>query len=162
MKQTIVILMMVFTNIALALSAPSSLQSLTMLHFDEKSIVKPDSHLHTDLPETYRFILFFSNQCPHCIRFAPVLKAYADSHHWSIEAITLNGESLPEFPHATFATQEMIDVAYQGKTVTYPALFIANTKTHALYPVSFGDMSALELDERMNAIREKMNAYEEH
>ena len=162
MKRMIVVLMMVFTNLAQALPTPSSLKSLTMVHFDEQSTATPEPHLQAELPQTYRLILFFSNQCPHCVNFAPVLKAYADSHHWQIEAITLNGESLPEFPDATFATQEMIDVAYQGKTVTYPALFIANTKTHALYPVSFGEMGALELDERMSAIREKITAYEEH
>jgi type-F conjugative transfer system pilin assembly thiol-disulfide isomerase TrbB len=137
------------------------LNQLKMAHFGSKSVfqnqkpIKNNTSLHR-----YMLVLFFSNQCPHCVQFAPVVKHFIDANHWSIEAISLNGETLPEFPKATFATQEMIDLAYQGKPVVYPALFIANSKTKVLYPVSFGELGKQELLERMRLIMEKISEYE--
>ncbi|KTC84391.1 conjugal transfer protein TraF [Legionella drozanskii] len=105
-------------------------------------------------------VFIFSNQCPYCVQFAPLVKAYATANHWPIEAVSLNGQILPDFPDAIFATQDMIDVAYQGKPVVYPALFIANTRTKALYPVSFGALSYEELLERIQAITSKIKEHE--
>lgn len=141
-------------------SISTPMNQLMMAHYDEKAIEKR-------VPKTqsteshYRMVLFFSNQCPHCVSFAPVLKRYAQVNQWHIEAISLNGETLPEFPNATFATQDLIDVAYRGKPVVYPALFIANTLNKTVYPVSFGEMSYPELEERMQQMLVKMKDYEE-
>lgn len=108
----------------------------------------------------YKLVLFFSNQCPHCVRFAPVIKHLRDFEGWEVEAISLNEGTLPEFPKAIFATQNMIDSAYAGNPVVYPSLFIANKKTKALYPVAYGEMSYQELQERLAVIFEKIQSYE--
>jgi type-F conjugative transfer system pilin assembly thiol-disulfide isomerase TrbB len=140
----------------------TSLRHLKLIHYEASAIQKPaEFKKEAPLPR-HILILFFSNQCPHCISFAPILKEYATKNQWHIEAITLNEHSLPEFPHAIFATQEMIDVAYQGKPVVYPALFIANTTTKMLYPVSFGTLSYSELQERLSEVSIKVVEYEEH
>ena len=144
-----------------SVAASSQLNQLMMSHYEEaKSAIKPvvaKQGVHED----HILVLFFSNQCPHCINFAPILKRYAEQNQWSIEAVTLNDQTLAEFPDAIFATQEMIDVAYQGKPVVYPALFVANTKTKALYPVSFGELGVQELEEKMSLLSSKIKTYEE-
>lgn len=161
MKILAMSLALIIAGAACADNAGSPLNRVMTVHFEEQAEATPSKpSLKSTIIETYRLVLFFSNQCPHCVNFAPVLKHYADAHQWRIEAISLNGESLPEFPHAVFATQAMIDVAYQGKPVTYPALFIANTQTHALYPVSFGELGDVELKERMNTLLRHIKDYE--
>lgn len=142
-----------------ALTMPEhALKKLEAVHYDA---VKPIHRADEDkLFEKYILILFFSNQCPHCISFAPILKQYGQSQQVPIEPITLNGQTLPEFPNAQFATQEMIDLAYQGKPVVYPALFLANTQNHTLYPISFGEMTYSELSERINLLRSRVAEYE--
>lgn len=163
MKKLLTGIMMFFVQVGFSAGESHPLNQVMMTHFNgaKQEDKKPLPLLKQSHFSKYRFILFFSNQCPHCVNFAPVIKAYAEAHQWTIEAISLNGQSLPEFPHATFATQAMLDVAYQGKTVTYPALFVANTETKALYPVSFGELGVAELEERMNALSEKIKRYEE-
>ncbi len=164
MKKLLTLLVFLSTQSVFAhIPAQSSLSQLEMAHYED-SITKQKGHIRkktTTAEHSHILILFFSNQCPHCIKFAPLLKEYVAVNHWDIEAISLNGESLPEFPNAIFATQEMIDVAYQGKPVVYPALFMANPKTKALYPISFGALSYPELQERINAIQAKVAEYEE-
>lgn len=163
MKKRAIGLLMICAWTTLTAHAKSPLDKVMMAHFNEKKAIvqTPTTSLKQERLDKYQLILFFSNQCPHCVKFAPVLKGYAEAHQWQIEAISLNGQSLPEFPHALFATQAMIDVAYQGKPVTYPALFIANTETHALYPVSFGELSEEELELRMDTLTHKIQTYEE-
>lgn len=108
----------------------------------------------------YKLVLFFSNQCPHCVRFAPVIKYLQDGEGWEVEAISLNEGTLPEFPKAIFATQNMIDSAFHGNPVVYPALFVANKTTKNLYPVVYGEMGYQELQDRLVLILEKIRIYE--
>ena len=147
--------------IAWSAAAPSTLNQLMMSHYEEaNSAIKPTA-TKQEAHEDHILVLFFSNQCPHCINFAPILKRYSEQNQWRIEAVSLNDQTLAEFPDAIFATQEMIDVAYQGKPVVYPALFVANTKTKALYPVSFGELGLQELEEKMSLLSSKIKMYEE-
>lgn len=141
--------------------ADSPLQSLMMAHYEDLRPVSTQEHLKKNAHSPYILVLFFSNQCPHCVNFSPLLKHFADDYQWQIEAISLNGDTLPEFPNAMFATQPMIDVAYQGKPVVYPALFIANTASKALYPVSFGELEYEVLKDRVALLTQKIKIYEE-
>lgn len=162
MKSIAILLMLVCSQWGYASNGTEHpLNQLKMAHFESKALFQNPKPIKDNASEhPYTLVLFFSNQCPHCVQFAPIVKQYIDANQWSIEAINLNGEALPEFPNATFATQEMIDLAYQGKPVVYPALFIANAKTKALYPVSFGEMGKQELEERMELIMTKIGEYE--
>lgn len=103
-------------------------------------------------PNEYQLVLFFSSKCPYCVKFAPLVKSYGKKNKLTIEAVSLNHKGLPEFPFPTFATQDMIDLAFQGKTVTYPALFLADIKLKRLYPVSYGALTQYELEERMEKL----------
>lgn len=104
----------------------------------------------------YQLVLFFSSKCPYCVKFAPVVKSYGLKNKLPIEAVSLNHQPLSEFPTPTLATQDMIDLAYQGKTVVYPALFLADTKLKRLYPISYGALSQHELEERMEKLSETL------
>ena len=108
----------------------------------------------------YRLVLFYSNRCPYCVKFAPVVQRYSEYSKIKIEPVSLTQQTLPEFPNSTYATQDLIDLAYQGKPVVYPALFVANTKTHKIYPVSFGFLEASALEEKMNTLLPKIKGYE--
>lgn len=120
----------------------------------------PSNNSNSSGHNPYKLVLFFSNQCPHCVRFAPVIKYLQDGEDWEVEAISLNEGTLPEFPNAIFATQNMIDNVYHGNPVVYPALFIANKTTKNIYPVVYGEMEPQELQERIVLILDKIKAYE--
>lgn len=159
---TILLLALSSVGVYAQIAPDNPLSQLKMAHYEEsKSSITAVEHPVKPNIDKHILVLFFSNQCPHCITFAPILKHFVEENHWNIEAISLNGQTLPEFPHALFATQDMIDVAYQGKPVVYPALFIANTQSKSLYPISFGEMSYPELQERIKIVKEKMAEYEE-
>lgn len=113
-----------------------------------------------DVNSEYKLVLFYSNKCPYCIKFAPVLKRYSENSQLSVEAISLTEQTLPEFPNSVYATQEMIDLAYQGRPVIYPALFVANPKTHKIYPVSFGMLDDGALKSKMDSLLPKIKQYE--
>lgn len=165
MKALVILLLLITIKPVEANEFNHPLKKLMMSHFEENSkavVQKPSQPLVNSERPPHILVFIFSNQCPYCVKFAPLLKAYSEVNHWPIEAVSLNGQNLPEFPNALFATQDMIDVAYQGKPVVYPAVFIANTTTKALYPVSFGALSYEELSERIEAITTKINEHERH
>ena len=101
----------------------------------------------------YQLVLFFSSKCPYCVKFAPIVKAYSLQHNLKVEAVSLNHQGLEDFPNPTNATQDMIDLAYQGKTVVYPALFLVDLKFKHLYPVAYGALSQYELNDRMEKLQ---------
>ena len=110
--------------------------------------------------ESYRLVLFYSNKCPYCKKFAPVLKDYSEKSQLKVEPVSLTRQTLPEFPQSTYATQELIDLAYRGKPVVYPALFIANSQSHHIYPVAFGYLDSRALEKRVSDLLPKIREYE--
>jgi len=109
---------------------------------------------------THGLILFYGSLCPHCKRFAPILKGWANRNKAAVLPLSLDNQPLPEFPKFLPATTEWINAAFGGNAINYPALFVVNPKTKALYPVGFGSMTEAELNDRMNALIPKINAYE--
>lgn len=70
------------------------------------------------------------------------------------------GLSLPEFPDIHALNTSLVNVAFQGNAIQYPALFIINQQTQAIYPVSIGALSEVELNERFQQLIPKIIAYE--
>jgi conjugal transfer pilus assembly protein TraF len=100
------------------------------------------------LAETARshgLFFFFKGACPFCHRFAPVLKAFAKTYGFHVIPVSLDGGTLPEFPHPRASTQ----VAVQLEVDTVPALFLVNPRERAIHPVAFGYVSWRELRERI-------------
>ena len=106
-------------------------------------------------------LFFFASSCPHCHHQAPILKDWANNHGVTVDARTLDDKSLPEFPTATFATASFVETAFRGNSIRYPALFVMNRTSGALYPVAIGSLTTDELNMRMQTLVPKIIAYEQ-
>lgn len=120
------------------------------------------NHFETKNPffKNHQILFFFSSTCVHCHRQAPVLKAWAESFGVVINAMTFDGQTLKEFPNSKSPTTQLITVAFQGRPISYPAIFITNTNTLAIYPVTFGALSDTQLSARIEELIPKIKAYE--
>ena len=110
--------------------------------------------------KTHGLLLFFSSQCPYCIQFAPVVKQYSERHQAEILALSFDNRPLPSFPQFIPASKEWVAAAFGNTAISYPALFIVNPKTKAIYPVSTGAYAYSELNQMMNNMIETINGYE--
>jgi type-F conjugative transfer system pilin assembly thiol-disulfide isomerase TrbB len=109
---------------------------------------------------THGLILFYGSQCPHCKQFAPILKQWVTRTNAELLPLSLDNQPLPEFPQFLPATTEWINAAFGGNSINYPALFVVNPKTKSLYPVGFGSMTEIELNNRMDVLIPKITEYE--
>ena len=108
----------------------------------------------------HALVFFFSSQCPYCRVFAPVVTTWAGTHGASILGLSFDNQPLEELPDFLPATTQWVNAAYNGKPITYPALFVVNKEHHLLYPVAFGAMSKDEFEQRIAVIQSKIEAYE--
>lgn len=157
-------LSVLFAFIVLEAHATRS-QWLTHMIAKQEGVVthQPEKSLNTQSKgffSTHGLILFYGSQCPHCKQFAPILKQWITRTNAELLPLSLDNQPLPEFPQFLPATTEWINAAFGGNAINYPALFVVNPKTKALYPIGFGSMTEAELSDRMNALIPKINAYE--
>ncbi|HCE6135894.1 TPA: type-F conjugative transfer system pilin assembly thiol-disulfide isomerase TrbB [Legionella pneumophila] len=157
----------VFLGLALifmVLSAQGSQWLTNMIAAQEQSskrkVVQINNKKDQEFFYTHGLILFYGSQCPHCKQFAPILKRWATLNKAEILPLSLDNQPLPEFPQFLPATTEWINAAFGGNAINYPATFVVNPKTKALYPLGFGSMSEAELNDRMNTLIPKIKAYE--
>ena len=106
-------------------------------------------------------LFFFASSCPHCHHQAPILKDWANNYGVTVDARTLDDKPLPEFPTATTATASLLETAFRGNSIRYPALFVMNPASGALYPVAIGSMTLDELNARIQTLVPKIIAYEQ-
>ncbi len=106
-------------------------------------------------------LFFFASSCLHCHHQAPILKDWAKNHGVTVDARTLDDKTLPEFPTATTATASLVETAFRGNSIRYPALFVMNPASGVLYPVAIGSMTLDELNMRMQTLVPKIIAYEQ-
>ncbi|KTC69774.1 conjugal transfer protein TrbB [Legionella bozemanae] len=109
---------------------------------------------------THGLILFYGSQCPHCKQFAPILKRWVTRNKAEVLPLSLDNQPLPGFPKFLPATTEWINSAFGGNAINYPALFVVNPNTKALYPVGFGSMTEAELNDRIKTLIPKIKMYE--
>jgi len=110
--------------------------------------------------KTHGFVFFFASTCPHCHAFAPVLSSVAKALNAEVLPLSFDNEPLPPFKNVLPATTDWVTAAFQNEAIHYPALFIANPRTSALYSVSIGALSEVELTTRLNELIPKIIAYE--
>lgn len=120
------------------------------------------NHLETKNPffKNHQILFFFSSTCGHCHRQAPILKAWAESVGVFVDARTFDGQPLEAFPHPSMPTTQLVTAAFKGRSISYPAIFITNTKTLAVYPVTFGALSGAQLSERIQELIPKIVNFE--
>lgn len=118
---------------------------------------------HESKPQFFKhhqLLFFFASTCPHCHKAAPSLKAWADMHHANVMAVSFDRQPLPEFPQMVEVSDALIQTAYAGQNVTFPALFIINNQTNQLYPAIMGEWTESELEHRLKALIAKIERYE--
>ncbi len=126
----------------------------------EHKVVQGNNKKDQGFFSTHGLILFYGSQCPHCKQFAPILKQWVARNKVELLPLSLDNQPLPEFPQYAPATTEWINAAFGGNAINYPALFVVNPKTKALYPVGFGSMTEIELNNRMDVLIPKITEYE--
>lgn len=100
------------------------------------------------------FVLFYMASCNHCKRFEPVIKEYVDRTDTRIILYTLDNAILPLFPESISPDQDEVGLFFPQGNPTVPALFIADTQTHKIYPVLHGEASAKQLEARVHQVEE--------
>jgi conjugal transfer pilus assembly protein TraF len=100
------------------------------------------------LASEYGLFFFFRQNCPYCHHFAPVVKRFTGKYGWFVLGISLDGGSLPEFPHAK---QDNGIVERLGITHV-PALIALHPQTGKLIPLAYGMVSESEIEERIDLL----------
>lgn len=111
--------------------------------------------------KTHHIVFFFASTCPHCHHQAPVLARWASAIGAPIDARSFDDKPLVGFVGHQAVTKDLVDAAFAGKPISYPALFIMNEENHALYPVAFGALDDIQLQARMDALILKIIQYEQ-
>ena len=97
------------------------------------------------LKTEWGFFFFFSKDCPYCVKFAPIVRHFAQTYDFEIIPISKDGTPLPEFPNPKMdpGILEAWGINY------YPALFVVNPQTEEVVPVAFGFLSLDEIEKRL-------------
>lgn len=101
----------------------------------------------TEAAQGYGLMFFFRGSCPHCHRFAPVLKAFAERYGFDILPVSLDGGALPEFPKPL----DNVDAAAALRVESVPAVYLIEPRTRTVAPAIFGYVGFSELAQRVDA-----------
>ena len=126
----------------------------------EHQVASKSSDAEYGFFKTHQLVFFFASTCPHCHNAAPRLKAWALAQGIEVQAISFDNKPLPEFETTIAAHKEIVAAAFQDRTIEYPALFVINLKTRALYPAVIGEFTVQELDIRMQTLIPKIIEFE--
>lgn len=103
-----------------------------------------------NLSQDYGLFFFFSEKCPYCHQFAPIVKRFAETYGWEVIAISVDADasgrgSLAEFPNAQ--NDNGLFEAWGLKVL--PSLFAVNPKTKSTIPIAYGLTSLDEMENRI-------------
>lgn len=101
----------------------------------------------TEAAQRYGLMFFFRGSCPHCHRFAPVLKTFAERYGFDILPVSLDGGALPEFPKP----QSNVDAAAALQVESVPAVYLIEPRTRTVAPAIFGYVGFSELAQRVDS-----------
>lgn len=106
------------------------------------------------LAATHGLLFILRGDCPHCHRFAPILKRFEEEFGFTVLAISMDGGTLPEYPNA----RPDNGMAARLNATAVPALYLTEPATREIRPVGFGVMSMTELVERIATLAEDVPA----
>ena len=133
------------------------------------------------LNKNYTIVLFYESTCPHCQRFDPILKQFADTYHFKVYPFTVDGKSLPSFENS-YSVQPSIlasffDLTQDGEVlpsfsnadatgvlqslmaqnrIIVPAAFLIDQNTMKVYLISIGEELMPDLINRMEQISQEV------
>jgi conjugal transfer pilus assembly protein TraF len=93
-------------------------------------------------------LFFFRSDCPYCHAYAPTLAAFQARHGIHIEAVSVDGGALPQFPDA----RRDNGAAAALQVTQVPAVYLAQPDTGRIVPIGFGVLSESQLLERIAAV----------
>ena len=111
--------------------------------------------------KTHVVVFFFASTCPYCHKQAPVLTRWANTYGARVDARSFDDKALPGMDGTHPVTKDLVDVAFAGRSIEYPALFIMNETNGTLYPVSLGALNDAELQARMDTLIPKIMQHEQ-
>jgi len=115
--------------------------------FDEQQRDRQAQTLKS-LAASHGLIFVFRGDCPHCHRFAPILKRFEQEFGFTVLAISMDGRAIPEYPNA----RPDNGMAARLNATAVPALYLTAPATRQIVPVGFGVMSMTDLVERIAAL----------
>lgn len=113
----------------------------------------PSSPVIKDLQENFYFVFIYRSTCPHCHKFAPVLRDFAEHFHVGVKAYSLDLNPIDGFK-AEKLTPDLFQTFYMsgGYKPAVPALYLVNRDTLQAYAVLFGEATPYELAHRVNEL----------
>lgn len=111
--------------------------------------------------EGHALIFIYESHCPYCQQMAPVVKAYSEETGLLVSPVSIDQRPIAPFDYFDIPKPELLQTVFANQAVEYPALFLLNLKTKALYPVSIGALSLDELHERMGVLITKIARFEQ-
>lgn len=144
-------LLMMFILIGVMQANQTSLQIKSLMnHSNAPNHPQSVSTDFKHLQEDYVLVIFFRPDCPHCHKFIPILKDFANYYHMKIEAYSTDTRD----PFQLNAKPMNADLYRQyflngGFKAIVPALFLKNRDTDQVYPVLFGEAEPYQLASRM-------------
>lgn len=112
--------------------------------FNDENLLLIDRFLF-EIAQTHGLFFFFKGDCPFCHRFAPVLKAFAETYGFRVIPVSLDGGALLDFPRP----RRNADIAERLRVDAVPAVFLVNPRDRSIHPVAFGYVSEAELKQRI-------------
>lgn len=101
-----------------------------------------------DLARDHVLIFFFRGDCPYCHAFAPTLAAFQARYGIRVEAVSVDGGTLPGFAEA----RRDNGVATALRVTQVPAVYLAQPFTGKITPIGFGVLSEAQLLERITVV----------
>lgn len=99
----------------------------------------------TAASERWGLVFFFRGSCPYCHQFAPLLKQFAQRYGFGIVDVSLDGGSLPEFPHPKSNDRAADALGVEA----VPAVYLVEPHGRRVVPATFGLVGWTELVERV-------------
>lgn len=103
-------------------------------------------------PPPQALVLFYTATCPHCQRFVPILKRYADANHLPVLAFTLDGGTLPDFPDSLTPSVAEVRHFFHDQSPVVPVVFWIDGAHQTIVPVLQGEATMAQLTQRMQSI----------
>ena len=154
-KLVILFTMVLWTLPSMSNQALDAIQEIAKIREAKSSSNSVQDSKAKMLSENYYFVYIFKATCPHCKKFAPTLKNFADEFHVHVDSYSFDGGPVLEF-NAKPLTPELFKTFYVDGNYkpSVPALFLVNNHTHEAYAVLFGEAEPYELSQRVDKLLE--------
>lgn len=115
-------------------------------------------HAFDSINQIFAFVIFYRSTCPHCQRFLPVLSQFANDYGFKVYPYSTDGKASISFPNSMPMTNQIEQTFFSSPNIEVPSLFLINVKTMKAYLIDQGEMSYVDLQNRVKLFFETFNA----